>query len=170
MTCIAGIEHGGRVWLGGDSAVSSEDGVIVSQRTPKVWRTGPLVVGCCGNSSWEGIWRRISFPRAVTRDVDAWVANELHAAVTGMIGDDTIEDSAALVGIGARLYYVEPDGNAWRAAGGYCAAGTGDAVALGSLHTTARRKLLPRYRLTLALQAAATHCTTVAPPFRFVNT
>lgn len=170
MTCIAGIEHAGRVWLAGDSAASSDDGVVIAQRTPKVWRVGQIVVGCCGVAQWEGIWRRISFPRPVTRDVDAWVFNELHAAVSGMVGEDDLEDSSALVGIGARLYYVEPDGNASRVGNGYCAVGTGDAVALGSLHTTARRKLLPRYRLTLALQAAAAHCTTVAPPFRFVNT
>jgi hypothetical protein len=151
------------------------DETRILQRPPKVFRRGPIVVGCAGLTAWESMWRRITFARLPGKDVDDWVSGELADTIrrsmpnAGLEGDDKNE-CGALIGIGGRVYYVEGDGNPWRPAHGYCAVGSGADYALGSLHTSAKRKLLPRYRLTLALQAAAAHCTTVAAPFRFVNT
>jgi ATP-dependent protease HslVU (ClpYQ) peptidase subunit len=172
MTAIVSIEHGGRAHLAGDSAVTLDE-TRVLQRAPKVFRRGPLVVGCAGLTAWESMWRKLEFVRQPGRDVEAWVMGELAETLVKAIGPAGVDDKdecAALVGIAGRVYYVEGDGHPWRPAQSYCAIGSGADYALGSLHTTARRKLLPRYRLTLALQAAAAHCTSVAPPFRFVST
>lgn len=174
MTAIAAIEHAGKAWFAGDSHVELE-GIRVLQRAPKVFRRGPVVIGIAGLTVWEALWRRVSFVRQPGRDVEAWVFGEFAETAQREIkaleieGDDRGE-CAALIGIAGRVYYVEHDGNPWRPAHGYWAIGSGAELAIGSLHTTARRKLLPRYRLNLALQAAAAHCTTVAPPFRFVST
>jgi ATP-dependent protease HslVU (ClpYQ) peptidase subunit len=172
MTAIAAIEHGGKAHIAGDSSVLLESTRIL-QRSPKVFRCGPIIVGIAGLTAWEAMWRKLKIVRMPGRDVDAWVADELATSVIGAIASANIEDKdecAALGGIGGRVYYVEGDGNPWRPAHGYAAIGEGADVALGSLHTTAKRKLLPRYRLTLALQASAAHCSSVSPPFRFVST
>ncbi len=167
MTCIAGVTHAGHVWLGGDSCLSSKH-VSVTTRDPKVFRCGPIIVGWAGAMAWGALWKRVVFNRTPAADLDTWIHGELREAVARELPEDV--DGTALIGLGSRLYVLESDGSIYRPAGNYAAIGTGESVALGSLHTTARRKLVPRYRLNLALSAAAAHTPGVSAPFKVIHT
>jgi hypothetical protein len=68
-----------------------------------------------------------------------------------------------LVGLADRLYVVHSDFQIARSADGYAAVGSGDDIALGSLHGTRGRA--PRWRINAALSAAAHHSSVVTPPF-----
>lgn len=72
-----------------------------------------------------------------------------------------------LVGWRGTLYHVEGDFQVGRPARGEDATGCGDALALGALYASRGRP--PRSRVKVALDAAAAHSGSVAPPFRIVN-
>lgn len=61
MTTVAGMYKGGRAFLASDSAWSAE-GVQVSARTPKVWRSGEMLVGCAGDGRSAWLLRQVLKP------------------------------------------------------------------------------------------------------------
>lgn len=172
MTCIAGVEYGGRVWIGGDSATMDEKTRYI-QASPKVFRRDPFIVGACGDLLWCSRWERIQFvrkpPVQATR-IEAWVRETIFEQWAALGETDNTGESAALIAIRGMMFVVEECGATWRPRGGYCAIGSGGDIALGSLYTTAKRKLLPKYRIRLALEASSHHSADVAPPFTVLST
>ena len=88
MTAIVGLVHKGRVWMGGDSAYSTDDEVWI-QRDPKVFRRGDVLIGTCGTGRFESLMRYVvEIPRfRKGADPGQWVNVELayevrRAAVT----------------------------------------------------------------------------------------
>ena len=72
-----------------------------------------------------------------------------------------------LLGYCGQLYNIGDDFQVGIPALSYDSIGCGDALALGSMHTTETisKKFSPRNRLTLALDAASAHSAGVAPPY-----
>lgn len=173
MTCIVGIEHDGHVTVGVDSA--SSNGYTLNIRADsKLFRVGPYLFGF--TSSWrmgQLLRYRLSIAEPDGWDVDRWMATTFIDAVRETLragGYATTKDGAEhggtfLVGISGRLYTVDSDYQCGHAAEGYDAVGSGGAIALGSLHSTAELQLPPEERARRALAAAAHHTPTVAAPF-----
>lgn len=48
MTCIVALKRDGKVWVGGDRVMSTDDGEIRQLKTAKVFRVGEAVIGAAG--------------------------------------------------------------------------------------------------------------------------
>jgi len=159
--------------MGGDSAVTIEDAVL-TQAEPKVFRCGPLIVGCCGTTPWESMWQRLELDPPGT-DLNRWVksylTDVLKAAIEKSVPKEDVGEVACLIGIGGTLYLAEGDGIPWRIRNNYYAIGTADA-ANGSLFESEKRKgySSPRKRILSALKAAEHHTNCVRAPFHVIHT
>jgi hypothetical protein len=79
--------------------------------------------------------------------------------------DEQEEGGHFLVGVRGRLFEIESDYQVGESLDGYAAIGSGDDVALGALFATHHLGMSPEQRLTLALEAAQHHITSVRAPF-----
>ena len=177
MTAIAAAEHGNAVWMGGDSAFSTDDAVWI-QSESKVFRRGPVVFGTAGRARWETLLRYVVEVPPVKRDTDPhrWANVDLASAIrkaatqegfTNENGFVEFEGCEAMVGVLGKLFVIEFDLSAWRPLCGYHAIGSGGEHARVSLTETADRKLQPKTRIKRALQQSADKTPFVRPPFTF---
>lgn len=173
MTCIVGIEHAGRVTIGGDSAGISGLDITIRADT-KVFRTGAYVMGFTTSYRMGQILRYRLNPRKPDgRNVDRFMATAFVDSVRkclkeyGWMGEDDHRDSGGtfLVGVGGHLYAIHSDFQIERAADGYNAVGCGQGLALGSLHTTSELDMEADDRVARALTAAAHHSAGVCAPY-----
>ena len=173
MTCIVGIEHKGRVWLGGDSAGVA--GLSITQRADaKVFTNGPFVMGFTSSFRMGQILRWKLEPPAPPEDNDyleCFMSTDFVTAVRTCLADngwmakknEREEGGTFLVGVNGTLFCVESDFQVGLSHDGYMAVGCGDDLALGALHATVGRS--PAYRLKAALLAAEHHSAGVSGPF-----
>lgn len=175
MTAIVALVHKGRVWMGGDSAFSTESEVWL-QRDPKVFRRGDVLIGVCGTGRFESVMRYVvEIPRLRKgADVGQWTNVELAYEIRRAHVNDgyvheskafEVDECQALIGVAGELFVLESDLCAWRPLVGYAAIGSGEGPARTSLHETAH--LQPKTRLKRALERAAAETTGVRPPFTF---
>jgi ATP-dependent protease HslVU (ClpYQ) peptidase subunit len=174
MTCIAGIADGERVWMGGDSAVTFDDGLQIACDS-KLWRAGKFLLGGAGAPSFVGAVRyEMMTPKRRGDDPARFVGRDLVAAMREALaacgftrsGDDgCYGDGEMLVGYRGALYHVGSDLGIHAIPCGYAAIGSATAVALGALH--ALRDRPPVERLRAALEAAEAHSAKVRAPFTF---
>jgi len=173
MTCIVGVAHKGKVYIGGDSAgVGGLD--LVQRRDPKVFRNGDFVMGFCGSFRMGQVLahRFTPPPLKVGQDLYAYMVTDfIDAARMAMkeAGFATVENGREsggffLVGIQGRIFNVQSDFQVGESIHDFDACGCGESFALGSLHETG--KLDPKVRVTKALQAAETFSAGVRGPFR----
>lgn len=171
MTCIVGVQHNGRVWLGGDSAGVAGWSLDV-RADVKVFRNGPYLMGFT-TSFRMGQLLRYAFdpPKPPREDLDRFMVTTFVDAVRECLGEggfrvkknEAEEGGQFLVGVRGTLYAVHQDFQMARTLSGYDAVGCGQDLALGSLHTT--QGIRPRHRVLAALEAAAHHSAGVAAPF-----
>jgi hypothetical protein len=171
MTCIVGIQHQGRVYIGGDSAGISGDS-LTSRADAKVFTVGPYVMGFAHSFRMGQLLRyRLKAPKPPVRGLDRFMVTGFVDAVrTALFDGGTLTDRNGvqegftfLVGVGGRLYHIDTDFQIERTHDDYLAVGCGDDLALGSLFST--RGQQPRPRIRLALGAAAHHSSGVCAPF-----
>lgn len=172
MTCVAGIARASQVWIGADSAASTDD--LIATRTPKVFRLGELLVGFAGGYRAAQVLRfGIELPEHDPRlssvewlstiFVDALRSAHRRSGVMRSEAGLDLNTTAFLIGYRGGLYDLDGE-YAVTEVSDYAAIGDGAAVALGSLATTPRI-LKPVRRLELALAASEKHCPSVRGPF-----
>lgn len=176
MTCIVGVQHQGRVFIGGDSAGVA--GYSISVRSDvKVFRNGPYVMGFCGSFRMgQLLHHAFDAPKPAAKRLDRFMVTTFvdearQCLYTG--GFLTIKNSEEtgglfLVGVAGQLFQIDSDFQVGRLNDGYTAIGCGEDLALGSLYTSAG--MAPRKRVTAALNAAAHHSAGVCGPFRIEAT
>lgn len=180
MTCIVAISKRGKVFMGGDSAVS-DYGRISIMRTPKVARIGCYVIGICGDCGTSDVISvfKPSDPSTtnIARHMRTTFAQELRDAfdVAGFERDmaDSTDDKRgfgfeALVGVKGRIFKIYSDIGVDEA-GPYASVGSGAEPALAILDTLHRQKLEPKKILTAALVQAEKHTAYVRRPWRFAE-
>ncbi len=178
MTCIAGVVHEGKVWVGGDSAGAS-GWDITTRLDPKVFRLGEFVVGFTTSFRMGQLLRYAFTPPQLPDDpadlfrymVVDFVGSLRDCLKTGGFAEKSNEREAGgtfLVAVRGRLFRVEGDYQVGESADLYDACGCGEAYAKGSLHSAAWPSM-PRKRVELALQAAAHHSNGVRGPFVIVG-
>lgn len=171
MTCIVGIEHNGKVFIGGDSAaVGGYD--IQTTRLRKVFKRGKFLIGYTTSFRMGQLLQyRLDVPGQTCEDDLEYLATTFIDAVRqtfiegGFVTSENNQESGGcfLVGYNGRLYFVDADYQVNSYADGYFATGSGEDYATGSLFST--ECLKPRKRIKMALEAAAKFSTTVCPPF-----
>lgn len=186
MTCIVGLEHEGKVYIGGDSAGVAGWSLTVRADEKVFTRTlpfgGQAVFGFTTSFRMGQIIRYVlDIPgEGITEPdgTDAWLVTRFVPALREAfqahgyqkVESDRAEGGTFLMGIGGRLYRIESDYQIGRAVSRYDAVGCGDGLALGSMHTTrdASLRLEPRERVWFALEAAEAHNAGVRRPFNVV--
>lgn len=171
MTCIVGIAHKGRVWVGGDSAgTGGWDQTIRADE--KVFENGPMVFGFTTSFRMGQLLRYgLTVPRhhpdvdvmkyMCTSFIDA-VRDTLKSGGWAANKDGAEKGGEFLVGYRGRLFHIGSDYQVGESVDGYAACGCGESYALGSLYCTTGT---PDARITSALEAAAYFSAGVAGPF-----
>lgn len=175
MTCVAGIAHGGKVWIGGDSAGVSGWSLRV-RADEKVFRSGHLVMGFTTSFRMGQLLRYgLKVPEQTGKDDYGFLCTTFVDAVRECLkagGYATKENEAEkggdfLLGYRGNLYHVAADYQVARAAVGFDAVGCGRDVAIGALAVTPKQP--PRRRILTALKAAEDFNAAVRGPFAVVS-
>lgn len=182
MTCIVGLEHAGKVWIGGDAAGTAPETFEVRERKgAKVFRVGRpgkagYIIGYTTSFRMGDLLHFALKPPMPPTDpdrLDAFMATRFVDAVRACLkeggfakADGPEEGGQFLVGVRGRLYAVEADYSIGRNSLGYDAVGSGSDVAMGAMFAlSSSGKLDPGKALTCALDAAARLNASVRPPF-----
>lgn len=172
MTCIAGIAHNGKVYIGADSIAS--DGysrTIIA--TPKVFRRGEFLIGYTSSFRMGQILQHHLDvrPQQENEGNDAYIVVAFVEAVRECLkthGFATVNNSyetggSFLVGYRGALYSIQDEYQMVRSANGMDACGAGEQYALAAL--VALPELLPEVRIRRALEISAELCALVSAPF-----
>ena len=172
VTCIIGLEHEGKVYVGGDSATGNGWGLRVAT-TPKVFRLGELLVG------FTDTWRfgqllqySLVVPQRDGEDSDErYLIATLIPAIRSTMKDHgyvTTEDSresagGAIIGYRGRVYELSPNFGLTTFADKVAAVGVGWMFAEGAM--LALEQLAPKERILKALEIVGRCSDGVLPPF-----
>lgn len=174
MTCIVGVAHKGKVFIGGDSA-----GVaglrICSRADSKVFVNGEFVMGFTSSFRMGQLLRyKLSPPKRHQDDdlmkymVTEFVDAVRHCLKSGGYAGKTNEVESGgtfLVGVAGRLFSIESDYQVAEHHFDYHAVGCGGELAMGALAATQDTVKDPEKRIALALAAAERHSAGVSAPF-----
>ena len=174
MTCIAGIEHNGRVYLCGDSAASSGWDIQVVAM-PKVFRVNQFVIGCTTSFRMMQLLQYKLFVKQQEQESDyaymvSVVAETIRALLKGhgysQVENNREEGGYFLIGYHGYLYQISCDFSVLRYTDGFAAVGCGKNFALGALAIL--NKSNPEKALMQALEVAAHFSNGVCEPFHCV--
>lgn len=170
MTCIVGLQHDGKVTIGGDSAGVAGYSITVRADT-KVFTVGPYLMGFTTSFRMGQLLHHTFKPKPPKGNLDRFMVAEFIPGIMdcletgGWLSTENgrREGGTFLVGVHGRLFSVHDDFQVGSPVDGYESVGCGDEIALGSLHSTTGKP--PRARVKAALTAAAHHSAGVTPPF-----
>jgi ATP-dependent protease HslVU (ClpYQ) peptidase subunit len=175
MTCIVGLVHEGKIWMGGDSAATAPWSLRTNAiADSKVFANGPFLFGVCGSPRAMQLLKH-SF-RAPDHDprteAEKYLATSFVNAVRDCFKDGGFAEKnkeaegfygEILVGYKGELFVLGGDYEINRSANPYAAIGSGMDVALGSMYST--EDMHPKARITIALEAAEEFNAGVRAPF-----
>lgn len=176
MTCIIGLIHDGKVFMGGDSAASA-GWTVYTLSSRKVFHTpGGFLMGYTGTIRTAQVLRYAFVPpeHPEGMDTDTYLATLFIDALreaTRLAGNELKRDEqesitgAFLVGYRGRLFHICSDFGFTELVEGFNCIGSGGEVALGAMYATTGMPLEPQKRMMLALEAAASFCLGVRGPF-----
>ncbi len=173
MTCIVGLVHEGKVWIGADSAgVKGWD--LVLRADSKVFVKDGFGFGFTTSFRMGQLLQHaFTIPkRHPERDLTAYMCTDFVDAIRACLKSggyakcaDAVETGGDfLVGHAGRLFSIESDYQVAESLAPYQAVGCGQSFALGALFAT--EGLEPRRRVQLALEAACAMSAGVRGPFR----
>lgn len=179
MTCIVGLEHDGKVSIGGDSAGVNGWLQIRTRADEKVFVNGPMIFGFTSSFRMGQLLRySLSVPEQLqSQDDFAFMCTTFIDAVRKCLKDGGYarvkdgEDHGGvfMVGYRGKLYRIEDDFQVGRSTWKFEACGCGVDFAMGAMLMTMDLSIDPRDRITKALEAAAEFSAGVAPPFRVLT-
>jgi ATP-dependent protease HslVU (ClpYQ) peptidase subunit len=172
MTCIVGLVHKGKVYMGADSAgVGGWDLCVRADR--KIYRNGEFLFGFTTSFRMGQLLGYAFNPpkKPVEKDLMAFMCTDFIDGVRKCFKDggfakkdsEREEGGAFLVGFEQSLFQVHSDYQISKAQDYFDACGCGDQVARGALY--ANEHLSPRERIKQALCAAEQLSAGVRGPF-----
>jgi ATP-dependent protease HslVU (ClpYQ) peptidase subunit len=181
MTCIVGIVdvENNKVVIGGDSASTAGDEILLTKHS-KVFRNGEFLIGACGSVRMGQLLQYSFIPPDIKGDdIHRYMCTDFIEEARKLFkdggylqksqyGDDL--GGSFLVGYQDRLFQVESDFQVAEYLGGFTACGSGARYALGALRTLYLQKIDAHTKVKHALEASATYCTSVAPPYNILET
>lgn len=176
MTCIVGLAHNGRVWIGADSAGVSGYHLRV-RADQKVFENGPYLFGFTSSFRMGQLLRHAFQPPRRERHVELpkFMATTFIDAVrtclkNGGFAEKKNEQESAgtfIVGIEGHVFEVCDDYQVAEALDGFLAAGCGREIACGAMFASTHDT--PRARILTALRAAEQFSAGVRGPFHVVE-
>jgi ATP-dependent protease HslVU (ClpYQ) peptidase subunit len=183
MTCIAGIVHNGKVYIGGDRAGVADYNLMV-RKDSKVFRNEEFIIGFTSSFRMGQLLRYKLKPPCLlnedgtSKDLYEYMVTDFVDAVRQCLKDGGFairkdyEESGGhfLVGYRDRMFHIGADYQVGESLSGMYAVGCGEHLALGSLYTSSMFELDPEKRITLALKAAQYFSAGVREPFDIIST
>ena len=179
MTCIVGMIHNGKVWMGGDSAGTAGNMNQRIRADKKVFVKGEFIIGFCGSFRMGDLLKHtfeIPDTTEVT-DPDKFMVNQFVDALRSLLETENKKAGLSdrdklypsiLVGFRGRLYNIESDYQCGRPEDGFDSVGSGSSVAIGAMHGS-KGITSPKARITAALEAASRNDAAVRPPFHVLS-
>ncbi|MEJ8547182.1 hypothetical protein [Brevibacillus borstelensis] len=172
MTCIVGLVHNGKVYMGGDSAGVSGYNLTV-RADEKVFINGEFLMGFTSSFRMGQLLRcrfKPPYHRPEVSDYEYLVTDFIDEVRNclkqgGYARNDNGEERAGtfLIGYRGKLYTVECDYQVGIPDDNFAAVGCGDLIALGALY--ASEGVGPMKRVNQALEAAERFSAGVRGPF-----
>lgn len=176
MTCIVGLAHEGKVYIGADSA--GVGGLNLTVRADrKVFKNGEFLIGFTSSFRMGQLLQHDFSPprRHADQDVFAFMVKAFIKEVrdcfkSGGFAERRSEAESGgtfLVGYEGRIFQVDDDYQVGENVEPYAACGCGSQIALGALYATSDLKevMSPGERVMLALKAAEAFSAGVRAPF-----
>lgn len=175
MTCIVGLIHKGKVYMGGDSAgVAGTD--VQNRKDVKVFNNGPFVMGFTTSFRMGQLLQfslKVEQKIKPRQDVMEYMVNVFIPAVQKCLKEggwvsDGKQGGNFLVGFKGRLFEIQGDYQVAEVSEEYNAVGCGENYAKGSLYSNRHIKD-PVERINDALKAAEHFSSGVRSPFTIVS-
>ncbi len=172
MTCIIGLEHKGKVYMGGDSAAAS-GWDITRVVLPKVFLRDEFLIGYTTSFRMGQLLQfNLNIPEKsqdeddlhylITKFIPA-IRECLKAGGYTKIENNVEENGDFLIGYHGKLYHVESDFSINRYMHGFDAVGCGTAYAYGAM--AAQKNDNPKLCIERALEIASQFSNGVCSPF-----
>ena len=172
MTCIVGVVHNGKVFMGADSASASGWTTRVTN-TPKLFERGPYTIGYTTSFRMGQILHHmVNLPTDSSGEYsEAFMVTEFIEAIRAKfkeLGFAKIENNEEtggqfLVGVGGKLFHIDSDFQIQSYADGMFAVGCGAQYALGAMQAREYEDGLTR--IYAGLRAAEYFSDGVSNPF-----
>ena len=171
MTCVIGLRHGGRVYIGADSAAVQGWSVRPSN-VPKLFRNGPFLIAYTTSFRMGQLLHyELEVPKQAGEDDRKFMVTKFAECTRKLLkerGFSKVDSNSEkggqfLVGYNGALYTIHTDFQVAEVAEGLDSVGSGSDYALGAM--VALEKLPPVRRIKKALQIAAHFNMGVCPPF-----
>lgn len=173
MTCIVGIAHEGKIYIGGDSMMSSGH-MRHTMDGKKVFRVGEFLIGAAGSIREMNLLQYRLSPRVQHADetddmrymVEIFIEEVRTLLKTnGVMSINNNSESAwgFLVGYRGNLYKVDNDLQIIKANPQIEAIGCGDEFALGAVY--ALKNIHPEKRILSALEIAGNLASYIGAPY-----
>jgi ATP-dependent protease HslVU (ClpYQ) peptidase subunit len=174
MTCIVGLVHSGKVFIGADSA-SAAGSTVRETALPKVFRRGDFVIGYTTSFRMGQLLQYVvEIPKAEVYDLEYMVtqfaeAVRLKFKEYGFTKIDSNQEIGGtfLVGVAGQLFEIASDFQVNTYRDGMAAVGCGCDFALGALQALAH--LSPEERIRRALEVSDYFSGWVMPPFQVLE-
>ena len=171
MTCIVGIAKDGIVYIGGERA-ASDGNTLLSLNRPKVKQCGDYLIGFAGSLGVGELAHFIDLPpigKNIEKTLRTSFVKSLKNAIEeyGNISNSDDNETSWLVGVQGRLFEISSED--WGVFEfSESAIGSGNNIALGSLHTT-RNWADQERRIRVSLQAAVEISPSCSGPIDIYN-
>ena len=168
VTCIVGLVHKGKVYIGADS-LGSNGFTQSSRKEPKVFKNGEFLIGCTSSFRMIDLLKwKFNPPTVKDENLHKFMVTEFVDSVRKLFVDNGYcitngdwESGCFLVGVKGKLFSIESDFQVYEQE--YYSAGSGTHHAMGSLYTSKRNS--PVKDIEKALEAAEHFVTSVKRPF-----
>lgn len=178
MTCIVGIKHEEKVYIGGDSLGSAGYSKTV-RSDEKVFKKSDMIFGFTSSYRMGNIIRYcLSIPQR-PEDIDDMtylVAHFIPALICSFSSNGYLQKKneqhsggTFLLGYRKELYKIDTDFQVGKSVLNYDACGCGEDYAKGALHVANLYQYTPEQKIELALKAAEEHSGGVGGPFTIVS-
>ena len=177
MTCIVGLEHDGKVYMGGDSAAVANGNLQLTD-TPKVFKKDGLLIGYTWSFRMgQVIQYSDAFPELKAHPdnysylIESFVPflrSEFKTAGWLKVENSQDEGGQFLAGVRGELFEINSDFSVLKMIDGFDAVGSGSHYALGALRILKNNTdKEPIIKVGLALEAASYFASSVSAPFVF---
>lgn len=181
MTCIVGLIDKEIVYIGGDSAGSAGNSVLIRKDKKVFIKDNKFIIGF--TTSFRMGQLLMCDDRFSVRDQNKeeddfhFMINAFIPAIQklftegGFLTKDREEliGGVFLVGYKQHLYKIESDFQVVETYDNYMSCGCGDDLALGSLYTSSTLQITPEEKIIKALEAAAKFSNGVEPPYNILQ-
>ena len=181
MTCIIGLKHEDKVYIGYDSLGSNgySGNIRKDRKAFKLKDNNEAIIGFTSSyrmgqllmysdeliNKEEEINHEYMVTKFIPKIIDIFKGGKYSR-------NDNGEESGGIFLLAHKnnLFKIESDFQVAEYMDKYLACGCGEDFALGSLYTTEKINMSPIERIHVALQVASKHSVGVAPPFYIINT